>query len=195
VHYGGRRKEHEFRALYDYYGKRLDYGDGDFPCKWPSEVMQDEVHGWMLRVAPVRDPIAIHGAWEEYSEETPSGGPRIFYFNRDTFEASYDVPDDVHALKYASTAALGSTTQESYGYVGYQYNATSSQFGNTAEGGQVVAITDGGGYYDENGQWVYGNNGNGNAGSAIADGGYYDENGNWVYSQAVSNENGSTYYY
>jgi hypothetical protein len=28
VHFGGRRKDHEFRSLYDFYGKRLDYGDG-----------------------------------------------------------------------------------------------------------------------------------------------------------------------
>ena len=55
IHYGGRRKDHDFRSLYDYYGKRLDYGDGIFPSKWPTEVIQDEVQGWMLRVAPIRE--------------------------------------------------------------------------------------------------------------------------------------------
>jgi hypothetical protein len=68
VHQGGRRKEHDFRALYDFYGKRLDYGDGDYPCQWPSEVIQDEVQGWMLRVAPYRYPTRTFpkSGWEEY---------------------------------------------------------------------------------------------------------------------------------
>jgi hypothetical protein len=94
VHYGGRRKDHEFRTLYDFYGKRLDYGDGEFPSKWPSEVIQDEVQGWMLRVAPIRDPIALHNdAWEEYNEINADGSAgRTFYFNRHNFEASYDQP-------------------------------------------------------------------------------------------------------
>lgn len=70
VHAGGRRRAHDFRALYDYYGKRLDYGDGEFPCKWPTEVMQDEVQGWMLRVAPARLALRVYEAsgWEEYHE-------------------------------------------------------------------------------------------------------------------------------
>ena len=90
VHYGGRRKDHDFRSLYDYYGKRIDYGDGVFPSKWPSEVMQDEIQGWMLRVAPIRDPTALYDDWEEYNELQPSGAPgRTFYFNRRTYEASY----------------------------------------------------------------------------------------------------------
>ena len=69
VHRGGRRRDHEFRSIYDYYGKRIDYGDGIFPCKWPTEVMQDEVQGWMLRVAPIRDPVAVYEDWEEYVDE------------------------------------------------------------------------------------------------------------------------------
>jgi hypothetical protein len=90
VHYGGRRKDHDFRSLYDYYGKRIDYGDGVFPSKWPSEVMQDEIQGWMLRVAPIRDPTALYDDWEEYNELQPNGAPgRTFYFNRRTYEASY----------------------------------------------------------------------------------------------------------
>lgn len=66
VHFGGRRKDHAYRSLYDYYNKRIDYGDDDpnneeksFPCTWPSEVQQDEIQGWMLRVAPIRDPSNI----------------------------------------------------------------------------------------------------------------------------------------
>jgi hypothetical protein len=97
VHFGGRRKTHEFRALFDFYHKRIDYGDGDFPSKWPSEIIQDEVQGWMLRVAPIRDPVAIHvNSWEEYNElEQDGSAGRVFYFNRDTFEASYDLPPEV----------------------------------------------------------------------------------------------------
>jgi len=98
VHFGGRRREHDFRALYDYYGKRLDYGDGVFPSKWPSEVIQDEVQGWMLRVAPIRDATAQYGNWEEYTELEPNGDAgKTFYFNRQTFEATYEVPQDVTA--------------------------------------------------------------------------------------------------
>lgn len=106
VHYGGRRKDHEFRSLYDYYNKRIDYGDGVFPCKWPSEVMQDDVQGWMLRVAPIRPPVAVYGDWEQYhadleqtvGSESATGG--TFYFNRKTFEASYEMP---YELQQAST--------------------------------------------------------------------------------------------
>ena len=46
VHYGGRRREHEFRPLYDMYGKRIDYGDGEWPSVWPSEIEQDDIIGW-----------------------------------------------------------------------------------------------------------------------------------------------------
>ena len=107
VHYGGRRKDHDFRSLYDFYGKRLDYGDGIFPSKWPSEVIQDEVQGWMLRVAPIRDPIAIYenGNWEQYNEIEADGAQgKPFYFNRDTFEAAYDEPAEVTAY-HAEQAA------------------------------------------------------------------------------------------
>jgi hypothetical protein len=103
VHAGGRRKDHEFRVLYDYYGKRIDYGDGSFPCKWSTEVIQDEVQGWMLRVAPIRDPIAVFGDWEYYGDDStviynPSlniDASKAFYFNRKTFETSYDTPKEV----------------------------------------------------------------------------------------------------
>ena len=37
VHYGGKRAEHKFRVLFDYYGNRIDYGDGQFPSIWSSE--------------------------------------------------------------------------------------------------------------------------------------------------------------
>eukprot|EP00501_MAST-03F_sp_TOSAG23-6_P001230 GSMAST32.ASY1.ANO1.1276.1 assembled CDS len=50
IHFGGKRRTHTFRALYDYWGKRVDYGDGEFPAVWPSEINQDEFHGWGMRV-------------------------------------------------------------------------------------------------------------------------------------------------
>lgn len=109
VHYGGKRKDHSFRALYDYYGKRIDYGDGNYPSKWPSEIQQDEIQGWMLRVAPIREPISVYGNWEHYFI------PRVddtnydsyihdeglnFFFNRQTFEATYDPPSDLQQIGY-----------------------------------------------------------------------------------------------
>lgn len=118
VHAGGRRKDHEFRALYDYYGKRIDYGDGSYPCKWSTELIQDEIQGWMLRVAPIRDPISVYGDWEYYGDDSmkirnPSfnhDASRAFYFNRKTFETSYEMPPDV--AYYTQTPNYGTT----YGY-------------------------------------------------------------------------------
>ncbi|CAN0492620.1 unnamed protein product, partial [Discosporangium mesarthrocarpum] len=43
VHDGGKRRMHEFRALYDYYGKRVDYGDSEFPSKWPTDIIQVDI--------------------------------------------------------------------------------------------------------------------------------------------------------
>ncbi|CAN0057132.1 unnamed protein product [Scytosiphon promiscuus] len=40
VHGGGKRLHHEFRALYDFYGKRVDYGEGEFPSCWPTDMAQ-----------------------------------------------------------------------------------------------------------------------------------------------------------
>jgi hypothetical protein len=142
VHHGGRRKDHEFRTLYDYYDKRIDYGDGDFPCKWPSEVVQDEIQGWMLRVAPIREPSAHHGDWEQYDDAHVDGVSqgRRFYFNRKTFEASYEEPDDVVQTLRASQSMLTSTA-DYYDGTGYQ----------TAEVHDPSA-----GCYDSTGQWVVG---------------------------------------
>lgn len=51
VHYGGRRAQHKFRCLYDYYGRRVDYGDGPhtFPSLWPTDIEQDDRNGWRKR--------------------------------------------------------------------------------------------------------------------------------------------------
>lgn len=40
VHGGGKRLHHQFRALYDFYGKRVDYGEGEFPSYWPTDMAQ-----------------------------------------------------------------------------------------------------------------------------------------------------------
>ena len=126
VHAGGRRKEHAFRALYDYYNKRLDYGDGEFPCKWPTEVMQDEVQGWMLRVAPQRAPVRKYqSGWEQYEEgpivpskkigvSTPLGnGGKHFFFNRTTFEATYELPAEVdQEIQAEEQAAIEAQQQQ-----------------------------------------------------------------------------------
>ena len=53
VHYGGRRAQHKFRCLYDFYGRRVDYGDGPnactFPSLWPTDIEQDDRNGWRKR--------------------------------------------------------------------------------------------------------------------------------------------------
>ena len=49
VHFGGKRKTHDFRSLYDFYGKRVDYGDKEFPSRWPSEIEQDDKLGWQMK--------------------------------------------------------------------------------------------------------------------------------------------------
>jgi hypothetical protein len=110
--------------LYDYYEKRVDYGDTEFPSRWPSEVEQDEMAGWQLRVGasqlgPQRDrlPSEVRGSWEAYVD-TPDLPPlegvnrpaasnspgrskggsspalRTFYYNRDTAEGMYEEPPE-----------------------------------------------------------------------------------------------------
>ena len=49
VHFGGRRAQHKFRSLYDFYGKRVDYGDAEFPSLWPTDIEQDDESGWYTR--------------------------------------------------------------------------------------------------------------------------------------------------
>eukprot|EP00937_MAST-01D_sp_MAST-1D-sp2_P007214 g7214.t1 len=92
VHSGGNRKHHEYRVLFDFYNRRVDYGEGDFPSLWPSEIEQDEMSGWKLRVNPVRKPThksADGGDWERYRD--PKSG-RDFYQNTRTKETTYSRP-------------------------------------------------------------------------------------------------------
>ncbi|CAM9343847.1 unnamed protein product [Ectocarpus fasciculatus] len=103
VHGGGKRLHHEFRALYDYYGKRVDYGEGEFPSCWPTDVIQarrlDDENGWQLRVAPEREPAEERGDWTRYTAE--GGGDNAdgsaypgedLYYNAVTGESSYQAP-------------------------------------------------------------------------------------------------------
>ncbi|EEY68905.1 uncharacterized protein PITG_21959 [Phytophthora infestans T30-4] len=46
VHGGGKRRQHNKRKLFDYYGRRRDFGDGEFPSIWPSEILQDASRGY-----------------------------------------------------------------------------------------------------------------------------------------------------
>jgi len=109
VHYGGKRKAHAFRVLYDYYHKRIDYGDGEFPSKWPSEIEQDDIEGWQLRVEPLRDPSQTDGAWQQYIDQE-SG--REFYYNTETQESTYDRPAEFTEASVAITSATESEWTE-----------------------------------------------------------------------------------
>ncbi|KAF1331498.1 Glucose-6-phosphate isomerase, partial [Globisporangium splendens] len=46
VHGHGKRQLHEKRKLFNFYGICCDYGDGEFPSKWPSEIGQDRDRGY-----------------------------------------------------------------------------------------------------------------------------------------------------
>lgn len=112
VHAGGKRRLHEFRALYDYYEKRVDYGDGEFPSKWPSEVEQDEVDGWTLRMYPRRQPMEVQGPWERYVDENTG---KAWFYNKETEANSYIPPGVFHSeMDSAAAMALapGSTDQQ-----------------------------------------------------------------------------------
>eukprot|EP00949_MAST-11_sp_MAST-11-sp1_P004505 g4505.t1 len=103
VHFGGKRKKHKFRCLYDYYGRRIDYGDGGFPSVWPSEIEQDDLYGWHIRgddprqAAARRDaadnslalPVEHVQKWTKYWDETSNA---YFYFNSETEESTYERP-------------------------------------------------------------------------------------------------------
>lgn len=170
IHFGGRRKDHEFRALYDYYGKRLDFGDGVFPCKWPSELLQDEVQGWMLRVAPIRDPTAIYNDWEEYKDVDENGAQgRTFYFNRVSFETTYDTPQEVtyqlnpyndYDPQYYYDENLGTwmnSNNTPYIHNQQQWDQTGGDFGQTDDYLQVEPQSYDTGHYDNTGNQEYEN--------------------------------------
>ena len=45
VHSGGKRRSHKFRCLYDYYEKRIEYDENEYPSLWPKEINRDN-YGW-----------------------------------------------------------------------------------------------------------------------------------------------------
>ncbi|CAM9288778.1 unnamed protein product, partial [Phaeothamnion confervicola] len=109
VHGGGRRRAHNFRSLYDYYGKRVDYGDAEFPGRWPTDVEQDEVDGWRLRVGRERVPDEVRGSWERYVGAGPNGTANLF-FEPTTGASSYEPPPSwIEEEENAAAAAAGST--------------------------------------------------------------------------------------
>ncbi|KAF1334724.1 F-box/lrr-repeat protein 4, partial [Globisporangium splendens] len=105
VHAGGKRKLDEFRALYDYYEKRVDYGDGEFPSKWPSEIEQDEMDGWGLRVYPRRQPVEANGTWERYVDVNTG---KAWFYNKETKASSYVSPLGVFFQSEANARSLAS---------------------------------------------------------------------------------------
>jgi hypothetical protein len=180
IHSGGRRKDHEFRALYDYYGKRLDFGDGVFPCKWPTELLQDEVQGWMLRVAPIRDPTATYNDWEEYKDVDENGAQgTTFYFNRVSFETTYDTPQEV-------TQQLN------------PYNDYNPQYYYDENLGTWMNSSDNTPYIENQQQWDQGGGDFGQTGDYQQvepqdDTGYYDNAGNQEYYDNTANQNQEYY--
>ena len=82
----------------------------------------------MLRVAPIRMPLVSHpSGWEEYTEEPTKDfeNGKLFYFNRTTFEASYEEPYEVINDRAEAAQATINASVEAYG-----------------------------GYYDENDSWI-----------------------------------------
>ncbi|RLN60191.1 hypothetical protein BBJ29_001436 [Phytophthora kernoviae] len=55
VHGGGKRRQHHKRKLFDFYGRRRDYGDGEFPSVWPSEILPDAARGYDFERLVPRD--------------------------------------------------------------------------------------------------------------------------------------------
>ena len=120
VHYGGKRSKHKFRSLFDFYNKRVDYGDGEFPSKWPQEIIQDEYSGWFVReaedgslnyarVTPRPEDRGDHAAaasggandWVKYFDAELG---RHFYHNTDTNVSSFDRPVGFLTPRLADTA-------------------------------------------------------------------------------------------
>lgn len=127
IHFGGKRKQHYYRPLYDAYDHRIDYGDGEWPSVWPSEIHQDEHVGWTLASEPPTDikttwdatggvvspppkrkagiiqvapkDIVERGEnqWVKYMDD--SGWPA--YYNESTGENTYDRPAMYETPRYA----------------------------------------------------------------------------------------------
>ena len=113
VHYGGKRKLHKFRALFDFYDKRIDYGDGEWPSKWPSEVVQDEFYGWYVREPNGRDPIEVGGwPWVKFLEDDAE---TEYYYNQKTEEKVYERPEgmDNHISAHQAAKVVAEVVENS----------------------------------------------------------------------------------
>ncbi|RHY94720.1 hypothetical protein DYB26_006130 [Aphanomyces astaci] len=123
IHAGGRRRKHCFRTLFDYYGKRIDYGDGEFPSVWPSEIAQDELDGWYLRTSPFREPSLVLGDWEKYVDDTSH---REWYFNPTTKVSTY-LPPNAFKATAEDVAKAWVIKQEAANHVAYYFNERTGQ--------------------------------------------------------------------
>ncbi|KAF0719726.1 Aste57867_848 [Aphanomyces stellatus] len=123
IHAGGRRRVHRFRALYDFYGKRIDYGDGEFPSVWPSEIEQDELDGWFLRVSPFREPCLVLGNWEKYVDDKSH---REWYFNPKTKISTY-LPPDAFKASAEDIAKAWVRRQDAAHHASYYFNERTGQ--------------------------------------------------------------------
>ena len=70
-----------------------------------NRILYYYCYRWMLRISPIRQPIHIYGDWEVYSDDNNT----VFYFNRATFETSYDVPADLYYEGYTAHAHAAHT--------------------------------------------------------------------------------------
>ena len=77
----------------------------------------------MLRISPIRQPIHIYGDWEVYSDDNNT----VFYFNRATFETSYDVPTDLYYEGYTTQAHVAEHIQPQYAYNEYTHQPPHTQ--------------------------------------------------------------------
>ena len=113
VHYGGKRAAHPFRSLYDAYGRRIDYGDGDFDLDsmWPSEIVQDDVAGILLRISPHREPVETVGTWQRYADADAGAS---YYYNPVSGEGTYEPPKAV--LEHQTLTAYQHAKQQSEQY-------------------------------------------------------------------------------
>ncbi|RHY33264.1 hypothetical protein DYB32_002206 [Aphanomyces invadans] len=123
IHAGGRRRRHRFRTLYDYYGKRIDYGDGEFPSVWPSEIAQDELDGWYLRTSPFREPVLVLGDWEKYVDDSTH---REWYFSRSTKVSTY-LPPPAFKATAQDIALAWVRKQDGPNQIPYYFNEKTGQ--------------------------------------------------------------------
>ena len=127
----------------------------------------------MLRVAPIREPSEVVGNWELYNEITEEGrkSKKIFYFNRKTFETSYDKPKEIEEAENLQKKTANFSYNNFSGYQDESGNWTSyndSYYNNNQYDG---------GYYDDQG-YYYDNSNYNNADVMTSKGGHSGHNHN-----------------